>query len=71
MVVGAEVLIERESTGFIDIAPVGVKALMGGWFRFPYILVKGAFEAISQVYAAPMAEVEQMSDVELLFGSVT
>ena len=46
MVVGAEVLIEGESSGFIDIAPVGVEALMGGWFRFPHILVVRTFRTI-------------------------
>ena len=46
MVVGAEVLIEGKSTGFVYISPVGVEPLMGGRFRFPYILVIRTFRTI-------------------------
>ena len=64
MVVGAEVLIEGESGGFIDIAPVGVEALVGGWFRFLYILVIRAFRTICQIKAVRAAAIELMLNGE-------
>ena len=64
IVAGAEMLIQGESTGFIDIAPVGVEALMGGWFRFPYILVVGTFRTVCKVKAVGAAAIELMLDGE-------
>ena len=64
MVVGAEVLIEGEPGWLVDIAPVGVEALMSGWFRFPNVVVVGAFCAICQIEAVGAAAIELVLDTE-------
>ena len=64
MVVGAEMLIEGESTSFVYISPVGVEPLMGGRFRFPHILVVGAFRTVCKVQAVGAAAIELMLDGE-------
>ena len=70
MVVGAEVLIEGEPGWLVDIAPVGVEALMSGWFRFSHILVVGAFRTVCQIEAVGAAAIELVLDGEGFAGGV-
>ena len=49
MAVSGEMLVKGKPGGFLGIIPVGIEALVRRGFRFPHILLIGAFDTISKV----------------------
>ena len=66
----AKVFIERLGFRAVDIAAMGVESFIRWWFRFTYILLERAFQAIPEVDDVFTPAIEIVPYVESFFGVV-